>query len=566
MSRGGAPSRDLVIGAALFTLAFVLRLVTMLEVREIPSVETLIIDAASYDIWARRIAAGDWFGDTVFYQAPAYPYLMAIIYFLPGPDVWALRLAQAAMGATACALTFATTRTLFGRAAGLAAGGMLAIYAPAIFFDGIVQKTSLGLLLTSTTLWLLISFQERRRLLQVGLAGLVLGLLALTRENALILVPVVGAWLLLRFRGTPWPKRLVFVALFAAGVLSPLFGVAWRNHVVGDSWALTTSQLGTNFWYGNNPDASGGYVPLLPGRHTPAFEAPDSRYLAEQALGRELTAGEVSDYWLERGLAFAREEPGAWLQLTLRKALFVWNDFEMPDTEDIYVYAEWSWVLRITHALLGFGLLAPLAAVGLALAWRTEQDRRDSWLLPVLALTYAAGVTLFLVLARFRFPLVPLMLPFAGLAVARIVVGLRERRFRRPLVPLLAFLAMAVISNWPMHDRDALRATSYVNYSTIEISRGELEPAERYLTTALKLAPQSGDIRFHLGVVWHRQGRLADAARILRAQLERVANDHRAHLLLSTVLEQQGKRAEAAYHQQMGQRFSPRPLDPEPAR
>ena len=59
------------------------------------------------------------------------------------------------------------------------AGAMLAVYAPAIFFDAIVQKTSLGLFLMSGTLLLLVVFQERRRLGFVLGAGLVLGLLAI---------------------------------------------------------------------------------------------------------------------------------------------------------------------------------------------------------------------------------------------------------------------------------------------------------------------------------------------------------------------------------------------------
>ena len=30
-------------------------------------------DSHAYDAWAQRIAAGDWVGGDVFYQAPLYP-------------------------------------------------------------------------------------------------------------------------------------------------------------------------------------------------------------------------------------------------------------------------------------------------------------------------------------------------------------------------------------------------------------------------------------------------------------------------------------------------------------
>ena len=34
-------------------------------------------DAQSYHAWAQEIAAGNWIGDDVFYQAPLYPYFFA---------------------------------------------------------------------------------------------------------------------------------------------------------------------------------------------------------------------------------------------------------------------------------------------------------------------------------------------------------------------------------------------------------------------------------------------------------------------------------------------------------
>ena len=55
-----------------------------------------------------------------------------------------------------------------------------------------------------------------------------------------------------------------FAAAFALGLALVLGPVALRNYVIGDTFALTTSQLGTNFYIGNNPDATGIYVPLLP--------------------------------------------------------------------------------------------------------------------------------------------------------------------------------------------------------------------------------------------------------------------------------------------------------------
>jgi len=144
-----------------FGLALLLRLVYLHQVWSIPFFEFPLVDARSYDDWAQRIAAGDWWGDRVFYQAPAYPYFLAVIYSLAGHDLWIAHVVQMVMGSLSCVLIFLAARLFFDRATGVTAGLLLAVYAPALFFDGIEQKTGLGLFLTSSLLWLLALSQVR---------------------------------------------------------------------------------------------------------------------------------------------------------------------------------------------------------------------------------------------------------------------------------------------------------------------------------------------------------------------------------------------------------------------
>src|SRR5689334_10751104 len=60
----------------LWTAAFGVRLTYVIELRDAPIARILIGDALAYDAWARAIAAGDWLGHEVFYQAPLYPYFL----------------------------------------------------------------------------------------------------------------------------------------------------------------------------------------------------------------------------------------------------------------------------------------------------------------------------------------------------------------------------------------------------------------------------------------------------------------------------------------------------------
>ena len=70
--------------AGIFALALVLRLIHLWQIRQAPFFDLLIGDARAYDLWAQQIAAGDWIGREVFYQAPLYAYFLGLVYSIAG--------------------------------------------------------------------------------------------------------------------------------------------------------------------------------------------------------------------------------------------------------------------------------------------------------------------------------------------------------------------------------------------------------------------------------------------------------------------------------------------------
>src|SRR5262249_47643124 len=159
----------------------------LFEIQSIPLFYYLAGDGRTYDEWAQRIAAGDWLGSGVFYQAPLYPYFLAVLQVTFGHNLWAIRIVQALLGAVSCVLVFLAGEKLFSRAAGIAAGLLLAFYAPAIFFDGVIDKSVLDLLLLSLLIWVLLHAASVPSWRQWLGAGALLGLLGLSRENAVVL-------------------------------------------------------------------------------------------------------------------------------------------------------------------------------------------------------------------------------------------------------------------------------------------------------------------------------------------------------------------------------------------
>ena len=546
-----------------FALALVARLIHLWQLRGSSLLEFHLGDAAGYHAWAQRIAAGDWLGSEVFYQAPLYPYFLSLIYATLG-ETWAPRVVQAAMGALACALLALAGRRLFSPRVGLLAGLGLALYPSALFFDGLIQKSALDNLLICLLLWLFSRTLDEavgtRAWLWVGLA---LGALILTRENALVLLLPVGLWLALSGPREPRRRGLAGLAL-VAGLALLLGPVALRNAAVGGAFHLTTSQSGPNFYIGNHAGASGIYQPLRYGRGRVDFESKDATELAEQALGRALAPDEVSAFWRDRALADIRAEPGRWLRLLGRKFALVWNATEIEDTEDQLTYSRHSWLLR-SASLFHFGTLAPLALLGV---WQTRRRWRELWLLYGCVLTYAASVVLFYVMARYRFPLVPFLMLFAAAGVAGAWEWFTSRSAaaakggpgrRRELAWAAALVAaFALFCNWPLRDPAKGEITTQINLARALQESGELTRAANQLEQALELDPEHPLAHSNLADVLYLQGRFAEAIQHYHRALATAPDDSRSRNNLGLALAATGDTDSALEQYRLAVELDPR--------
>ncbi len=109
----------------MFAAALIVRVIYLWQVESVPFFHHPAGDAGSYLAWAERIGQGDFWGGEAFYQAPLYPYVLALVQWLIGPSLFALRLMQALMGALSCVFVFVAACRLVSSPAGLAAGSDL---------------------------------------------------------------------------------------------------------------------------------------------------------------------------------------------------------------------------------------------------------------------------------------------------------------------------------------------------------------------------------------------------------------------------------------------------------
>ncbi len=520
-----------------FALAFLLRLIYLFQIESIPLFYNLPGDAREYNEWGQRIAAGDWLGTGVFYQAPLYPYFLGVLQVIGGQDLWLIRLLQIALGAASCVFLFRAGRDWFSREAGIAAGLMLSCYAPAIFFDALIEKSILDLFFMSLLLMLLGRILQREASHLWLAVGAVLGLLGLSRENALVLAPVLLIWIALYFSEKSAQGRLRMAGMFVAGLLLVLVPVGLRNLSVGGEFKLTTSQFGPNFFIGNNPGADGTYESVKNAIGEPQLEGGDAARIAQRALGRPLNPGEVSDYWFHRSLDYIRSQPGHWLGLLGKKWLMVWNAREVEDSDDFYINRQWSWLLWGLGWIGHFGVLAPLAAVG---AFFTLGRWRKLWLLHAMIVALALSVAVFYVFGRYRYPLVPLLVIFAGAGFADLVGPIR-RKERRSLLAAGAVVAFtAVIVNWPIYGISGPWPGGYNNLSNAYYKQGRVKEAVENALKAVQLQPDFGVAHYNLGNLYAAQGKVGLARKHFEEAIRLLPNYAEARSNLGQLLAEQG--------------------------
>jgi tetratricopeptide (TPR) repeat protein len=518
-------------------VALLLRLGHGWMVRDQPFFAQLAMDSQEYDRWARQIAAGDWLGSEVFFQAPLYPYALAVLYALGG-SVWTVYLVQILFAIAGLWALYRAGHRMGGDRVGLAAAALGALYGPFLFYDVQLLKESAAVAVASFLLWALAA---RRWLV----AGLLAGVLILLRENMLLVVPFL---LPLAWRGEiPWKRFLKAGAVFLVGCVLPLAPVAWRNHQVGGGFLPTTFQGGVNFYIGNNPRADGTYQPIVPGKQIPALERREPVRIAEQESGRKLAPAEVSRFWLRKSLAWAREHPGDFLRLQLRKLLLFWSWYEQPDAVDYYYVRTLSPVLWLP--LVEFGTIALLALAGLVLL-RGRVGRCAPALL--FALGWMVSTVVFFLFSRYRLPVVPALLLLAAVPIDRTIEAWKRGDSRRALFAALLIVVAWALPRWIRYeprmdlveynlgrlaeeaDRPQEAAGHYaaalaanpqdflsaMNLGNLAARSGAFPTALGYYTRAAELEPRSDDVQSNLGGVYLALDRLPEADEHLARALE----------------------------------------------
>lgn len=348
---------------------------------------SLQVDATTYDALGDSIAVTGDVRDIPARQPPGFVVLLALLYRGFGHS-WLnakLGLWVALVGSTVLAARLA--HRVWGSGAGVIAA-LLTATSPALrHYVGTIQYEVVAALGLLSLLILSVRVVEASRppviLAVAACAGLAGGLLALTREVFVGVLPLVCLWIGTRLRSRiGFRKALLSSITFLSIAATPIacWSVA-QSRAHGQAIFITDKGLAT-FALGNNPETSGTY--------------------------------NVDRIVEPSGLAFFSQMPWAATKLVVRKALYFWG--VLRDGWNVPRPAAW-WVYRASGGLVPVEIALPLARggwvwVGVRMGV-VALFRRGSlgswWILPAIVIAVLTAHVITLSSHRFAVPILPIV-------------------------------------------------------------------------------------------------------------------------------------------------------------
>jgi tetratricopeptide (TPR) repeat protein len=475
------------------------------------------------------------------------------------------------VGLLNCFLAFLLGRALFGRAAGLLLAAFGAAYWAFLYFEGELQapvliQTLLLLLLLGMHRW-----SVRGSLGTAIAAGVCVGLLALVRANALLLVPAAALWMVgvgaKRGQGRRAVAHAGVFLLFGLLAISP---ATLRNAIVANDFVLISSNGAINLYIGNNEE-SDGVTPRIPelqrwtGMSGWSWFSYDRivRGISRQE-GRELSYSEASAFFVSRALDFVKQKPGDFGKLCLKRARLFWGPDEISNNKAIRFEKANSATLKWSP---GFPLVLALALAGLTLFFL---DRRRREVVPegeaagptlvlvgLFLLLYFLSFVPFLAAARFRVPLLPLVFVFGAYGLSRLPALVSSRAWGRFAGGAAVGIAVFFLLGASRLESEVDEAWWHTDRANALVKAGQPEAALDEFHAALAANPGYIDAHVHMAQTLIGQQRYDEAVPHLVQVLMNRPYRNDLRMQLGSIFMEQGQHARAAQVFQVGVQVDP---------
>lgn len=369
------------------------------------------------------------------YQPPAYTTFVAAILAVSDRNPVAVKAVQVLIGSLTVLLVYLLGRAWFDHATGWWAALLFAVYPNLIAFTHLLWSETVYIALLLGLLYVLTRRTELPGRAACAGAGVLLGLVALTRSSIVYFLPFLVAWMIWQHR-RDWKEGALraLVMCAVAGALVAPWSV--RNYQIHDGFVLIDTNGPYNLWRGNTVTSyTRRYEPFVPHYAWPFGSIPVhplAREVASVLVNQIVietdnmspTDLEVIAYASDSAWGYIRAHPVVFLKRVYYRMVDMWNPtsfmirhFRLRAYGEVHPVVENAATIA---AAVSYLLVLPLGIVGLALALRDSRI----WLVVLLIGFFTGIAALAFGLTRFRLPLMPFFL----IGAAHLLQLVRARR------------------------------------------------------------------------------------------------------------------------------------------
>ena len=392
---------------------FVFRVIYVIVVKRDQTLDVFAGDQFYYSLAADALAAGKGFvtpwhglfpvpGDAGVQASHAadHPPLTAIVAapasLLPGGQgqhLFEQRFVMCLVGAGVIVMIGLLARQLAGRAVGLIAAGIAAVYPPLWINDGLVMAESLTVFCITGAVWTVLRYRQDpsgRLAIQLGAW---IGFAALARSESLLLVVLLVVPLMV-LSHPHWRERAK--AVVVSGALTALVIAPWvvPNLLRFNEPVLMSTNDGVTLIGANFPQTyEGGMIGFW------SLEYADT-LAGEIGELQGADASEQSRIWRMEAFRYIGDNLNDLPRVMAARLGRLWSVFRPLQMSD-FSTGEGREIWASNLAFAGFWAAVPLALIGW---WRLGRDQLTRWPLAILAVHVSLIGALFYGIPRFRVP------------------------------------------------------------------------------------------------------------------------------------------------------------------
>jgi 4-amino-4-deoxy-L-arabinose transferase-like glycosyltransferase len=356
-------------------------------------------------------------GTSVSLRPPLYPAVVAVVYDLFGLENYqSVRLLQAVLSLLNVLLLYRLGAETYSRRVGVWLAGLFGVYPSLLGFNNLLLTEVQFTVLLCGFCSGLARALRRESYGALGLAGVLLGLAALTRSVLWLFPPVLSVFLLLAWPGNI-RRRLRAVGSLIAPFCLVMAPWAIRNTNLEKTFQAVDCMGGRNFMMGNYE-----YTPLFRAWDTIAIEGKLSWHqtLASADLSSlGVTQGQRDKRALRHGLRFVLAHPWLTVKRDLVKFFDFWNlerELVAGAAQGFFGKPSLPALLLLTSIIFGSYATSLISGIFGALM-APPADWRVHWFL-LLVIGFICGMhTLSFGHSRYHLPIMPLVLLYSAAAI-----------------------------------------------------------------------------------------------------------------------------------------------------